>query len=61
MCRSLGHLPLKSPAWTDLLPKGDQVLGDVHLEGVLPAPPRDGLQEPVGLGKHSQVLLEKVG
>ena len=37
----LGHLPLKSPAWTGLLPKGDQVLGDVHLEDVLPAPPRE--------------------
>ena len=60
MCRSLGDLPLKSPAWTGLLPKGAQVLGDVHLEGVLPAPPRDGLQQRVVLGKHSQVILEKV-
>ena len=61
MYRSLGRLPLESPSWTGLLPKGDQVLGDVHLEDVLPAPPRDGLQQPVGLGEHSQVLLLKVG
>ena len=61
MYRCLGHLPLESPSWTGLLPKEDQVLGDVHLEDVLPAPPRDGLQQPVGLGEHSQVLLSKVG
>ena len=61
MYRCLGHLPLESPSWTGLLPKGDQVLGDVHLEDVLPAPPRDGLQQPVGLDEHSQVLLSKVG
>ena len=60
MYRCLGHLPLESPSWTGLLPKGDQVLGDVHLEDVLPTPPRDGLQQPAGLVEHSQVLLSKV-
>lgn len=61
MSRSLGHLPLESPVWSGLLPKGDQVLGDVHLEDVLPASPGDRLQQPAGVGKRSQVLLLQVG
>ena len=61
MCWSLGHFPLVSPVWTGLLPKWDQVLGDVHLEDVLPASPRDGLQQPAGVGQCSHVLLSQVG
>ena len=38
MCWSLGRFPLESPVWTGLLPKEDQVLRDVHLEGVFPRP-----------------------
>ena len=60
MTWSLGHLSLGSPVWTGLLPKGDQVLGDVHLEDVLPSPPWDGLQQPVGGGECSQVLPSQV-
>ena len=58
---SLGHFPLESPVWTGLLPKEDQVLEDVHLEDVLLTLPSDGLQQPVGVGKRSHVLLLQVG
>ena len=60
MSWSLCHLPLESPIWKGLLTKGDQVLGDVHLENVLPGPPQDGLEPPAWVGEHSQVLLLQV-
>ena len=61
MSWSLHHPPLDSPAWTGLLPKEDQVLEDVYLEDVFPGPPQDGLQQPVGVSEHSQVLLLQIG
>ena len=60
MSWSLSHLRLESPVWTGLLPKGDQVLGDVHLEDVLPGPPQDGLQQTEGFGKCSHVVPSQV-
>lgn len=53
---SLSHLPLESLVWTGLMPKGDQVLKDVHLEDGLPGRPRGRLQQPVGVGECSQPI-----
>ncbi|XDB66692.1 hypothetical protein ABFV05_020308 [Capra hircus] len=58
---SLSHLPLESLVWTGLLPKGDQVLEDVHLEDGLPGPPRGRLQQPVGVGECSQYVCCRRG
>lgn len=49
---------LPKPALSSgLPPRGDQVLWDVYLEDVLSAFPGDGLQQPPGVRKHSEVLL----
>lgn len=44
-----------------LVSRRDEVLREVHLEHILPSWPRDGPQQPPGVGDGCQVLLLEVG